>query len=90
MDVPNRLNQRWSMDFVSDQQSSGRRFRTLNIVDDYSRKASRATCICINQWTASRFLTQLIEVRDKPNHIVGDNDTECTSKAICFGLRQPR
>ena len=35
-------NDRWSMDFVSDQLANGRRFRTLNIVDDYSR-------ICVGQ-----------------------------------------
>ena len=33
MDLPTRANQRWSMDFVSDQLSNGRRFRVLNIVD---------------------------------------------------------
>jgi putative transposase len=36
--VPNTVNQRWSMDFVSDQLANGRRFRVLNIVDDYSRE----------------------------------------------------
>ena len=30
-------NERWSMDFVSDALSNGRRFRVLNIVDDYSK-----------------------------------------------------
>jgi putative transposase len=30
------VNERWSMDFVSDQLANGRRFRVLNIVDDYS------------------------------------------------------
>jgi putative transposase len=36
--VPDRVNQRWSMDFVSDQLANGRRFRVLNVVDDYSRE----------------------------------------------------
>lgn len=36
--VPDRVNRRWSIDFVSDQLASGRRFRVLNIVDDYSRE----------------------------------------------------
>lgn len=35
--VPQRRNQRWSMDFVSDSLYSGRRFRVLNIVDDHTR-----------------------------------------------------
>ena len=35
--LPTRLNERWSLDLVSDQFVNGRRFRVLNIVDDYSR-----------------------------------------------------
>ncbi|MBN8662651.1 MAG: IS3 family transposase, partial [Candidatus Obscuribacter phosphatis] len=31
-------NDRWSMDFTSDTLSDGRRFRTLNIIDDFSRE----------------------------------------------------
>lgn len=38
MVVPIYANERWSMDFVSDQLSSGRRFRILNIVDDYTKE----------------------------------------------------
>src|SRR5210317_1315466 len=38
MRVPDRINQRWSMDFVSDQLANGRRFRVLNVIDDYSRE----------------------------------------------------
>ena len=29
-------NQRWSMDFMSDQLASGQRFRVLNVVDDFT------------------------------------------------------
>jgi hypothetical protein len=36
--VPDAVNQRWSMDFVSDQLANGRRFRALNVVDDFSRE----------------------------------------------------
>ena len=32
------VNQRWLMDFVSDQLANGRRFRVLNVVDDFSRE----------------------------------------------------
>ena len=31
-------NQRWSMDFVQDDFIDGRKFRTLNIVDDFTRE----------------------------------------------------
>ena len=36
MVVPTRVNERWSLDFVHDQLSNGRRIRVLNIVDDYA------------------------------------------------------
>ena len=35
--VPDAPNVRWSLDFVSDAFTDGRRFRVLVVVDDYSR-----------------------------------------------------
>jgi putative transposase len=35
--LPQAANQRWSLDFVSDTLSDGRRFRILCVVDDFSR-----------------------------------------------------
>jgi putative transposase len=32
------INQSWSMDFMSDSLVSGRKFRTLNIIDDCNRE----------------------------------------------------
>src|SRR5205085_1388680 len=32
------INQSWSMDFMSDSMVSGRKFRTLNIIDDCTRE----------------------------------------------------
>ena len=37
--VPDRANQRWSLDFVSDAFADGQRFRVLCIVDDCTREA---------------------------------------------------
>ena len=36
--APTRPNQRWSMDFVHDATAGGRVFRTLNVVDDFTRE----------------------------------------------------
>ncbi len=36
--VPNGPNQRWSLDFVSDTLTDGRRFRVLCVVDDFTRE----------------------------------------------------
>ncbi len=86
IELPQKVNQRWSMDFVSDQLADGRRFRILNVVDDFSRE-------CVGQLVASsipgamvgRFLSQLIEARcAKPRTIVCDNGPEFTCKAMFF------
>ena len=37
--IPQAGNQRWSLDFVADVLSWGRRFRVLAIVDDFTREA---------------------------------------------------
>ena len=38
MRVPAAPNDRWSLDFVSDQLTDGRRFRVLTVVDDCTRE----------------------------------------------------
>lgn len=38
MVLPLMPNQRWSLDFVSDQLTDGRRFRFLTVVDDCTRE----------------------------------------------------
>ncbi len=37
MAIPQGPNQRWSLDFVSDVLSWGRRIRVLAVVDDFNR-----------------------------------------------------
>ena len=38
MGVPDGPNQRWSLDFVSDAFTDGRRFRILTVVDDFTKE----------------------------------------------------
>ncbi len=38
MTIPMQPNDRWSLDFVSDKLTDGRRFRILTIVDDCTRE----------------------------------------------------
>ena len=38
MAIPQDPNQRWSLDFVADTLSEGRRFRILCVIDDFSRE----------------------------------------------------
>jgi len=37
--LPQTMNETWSMDFMHDTLESGRRFRILNVIDDYNREA---------------------------------------------------
>lgn len=39
LDLPKKVNERWSMDFMSDSLENGRRFRILNIIDLFSRES---------------------------------------------------
>ena len=80
---PVRPNQRWSMDFVSDSTVTGRRFRALAIVDDYSRE-----CPAIEVDTSLGgarvvgVLERLEETRGLPEVITVDNGPEFAGKAM--------
>ena len=83
--VPIAKDVRWSMDFVSDQLSNGRRFRVLNVVDDHTREmVGQFVGFSISGQQVAGFLSQLLEQRDKPDQIICDNGTEFTSKAMFF------
>lgn len=79
------VNERWSMDFVADQLSNGRRFRILNIIDEYSRElVGQLVSTSISGQQVARFLDELAESRQLPRQVVCDNGTEFTSKAMFF------
>ena len=83
MTLPNAINQRWSLDFVSDALSDGRRLRILCIVDDFSRECL-ATVVdtSLGGLRVVRELEQLGFERSIPRVIVSDNGTELTSCAV--------
>jgi putative transposase len=81
--TPALPNDRWSLDFVSDQFICGRRFRILAIFDDCTRECLAAVAdVSISGRRVARELDQLIATRGKPRTIVSDNGTELTSNAI--------
>ena len=47
LDLPSKPNVRWSLDFVSDSFTDGRRFRILAVVDDF-------TSMAILKWQKAR------------------------------------
>lgn len=76
-------NERWSLDFLSDQFLDGRRFRILVVVDDCTRECLAFVAdTSLSGLRVARELDRLIEVRGKPGMIVSDNGTELTSNAI--------
>lgn len=78
--APSGRNQRWSLDFVSDQLAPGRRFRVLNIVDDFSRECpGQIVDFSISDERLTRFLDELGECHGLPATIVLDNGPELTS-----------
>lgn len=87
--VPDAANQRWSVDFMSDQLASGRRFRILNIVDDYTRECVlQVVDVSISGQRLARELNRLGESRPLPKTIVCDNGPELTCKAMFFWSRE--
>ena len=81
--VPEAVNRRWSLDFVSDAFTDGRRFRVLTVVDDHTRE-----CLALVADTSLggrrvvRELDAVIALRGRPRTVVSDNGTEFTSMAI--------
>ena len=83
MTLPGAINQRWSLDFVADALSDGRRFRILCVVDDFSRECL-ATVVdtSLGGVRVVRELARLTAERALPRMVVSDNGTELTSCAV--------
>ncbi len=77
--APTRPNERWSMDFVHDRLANGRRIRTFNVVDDFTRE-----CLAIEVdhslggKRVIRVLEQLRAERGQPDILLSDNGSEFT------------
>ena len=83
IDVPLRPNERWSLDFVSDQMTDGRRFRILAVVDDCTREClALVPDTSLSGTRVTRELDTIVGQRVQPMSIVSDNGTEFTSNAI--------
>lgn len=83
MVLPSCSNERWSLDFVSDAFSDGRRFRVLAVVDDFTREC--LGLVADTSLSGARVVRELDAImgrRGKPHTIVSDNGTELTSMAV--------
>ena len=83
LEVPTQPNVCWSLDFMSDALTDGRRFRTLNVVEDWNREvlgievdfSLPATRVVV-------LLTQLVRRHGVPARIRVDNGPELISQVL--------
>ena len=80
---PVAANERWSMDFLHDQLASGRAFRVLAVVDNWSRESVllEAGFRLIGQSVVDA-LSRIATERPLPRSITVDHGTEFTSRAL--------
>jgi putative transposase len=72
--LPTRPNQRWSLDFVSDSFTDGRRFRMLVIVDDCTRECLALVAdTSLSGVRVARELDAVIARRGRPKTCISDN-----------------
>ena len=89
--LPSRANERWSLDFVSDAFTDGRRFRVLAVVDDFTRECLALVAdTSLSGLRVTRELDIVMAQRRRPRTIVSDNGTELTSMAILGWCQQTR
>jgi putative transposase len=81
--APERINQHWSMDFVSDSLHNGRRFRILTVVDDLSKECPVLEADhSLTGQRVTRVLERIALTRGLPEVITVDNGPEFISKAM--------
>lgn len=83
LELPSAPNTVWSMDFVMDALSDGRRLKVLTIVDDYSKEpVGIVVDRSIPGAYVTRILDQAIRFRGAPQAIRTDQGPEFTGKAL--------
>jgi putative transposase len=83
LSIPKGINEVWSMDFMSDALYNGRRFRTLNLIDDYNREVLWIDiAISIGAQHMVDILNWIIKERGKPRSIRVDNGPEFISSTF--------
>jgi putative transposase len=80
---PEHPNHVWSYDFVEDRTHDGRKYRMLNIIDEFTRE-----CLAIrvnrklNSTDVIDVLSDLFIMRGVPGHVRSDNGSEFVAKAV--------
>lgn len=80
---PTRVNQRWSIEFISGSGSDGRAIRLLTFVDDFTRESPAIEVgASLTGQHVFAVLERLRFSRDLPDCIAVENRTEFASKAL--------
>jgi len=88
---PTGANRCWSVDFMSDSLTTGRAFRTFNIIDDFNREALWIEVdTSLPAQRVIRILDQLAAERGYPRAIRSDNGPEFIALALADWARHHR
>ncbi len=83
LQIARKVNDVWSMDFVSDSLSNGRRIKCLTVADDFSHECiDIAVGFGISGQYVTRLLDQAAIFRGYPIAVRTDNGPEFTSRAF--------
>ena len=81
--VPDSINKKWSMDFMSDALIDGRKFRTFNLIDDFNREVLAVEAdTSLPAQRVVRVLERVIWEYGKPASIRVDNGPEFISHTL--------
>ncbi len=86
---PAGINKKWSMDFMNDALTDGRKFRTFNLIDDFNREVLAVEAdTSLPAKRVVRVLEQVIWQRGKPESIRVDNGPEFISSTLQIFCKQ--
>ena len=81
--LPTQANQMWTMDFTRDSLANGRKFRTLNLMDGYTREALWIEVdTSLPGVRVVQVLERVAQQRGSPTAIQVDNGPEFISRAV--------
>jgi putative transposase len=81
--LPTQANQVWTMDFTHDNLASGRKFRTLNLMDGYTRESPRIEVdTSLPGLRVVRVLEEVARERGYPQAVQVDNGPEFISRVV--------